>query len=247
MRSRHAVTFAAGVLVLPALFAGSAHAAGTTARGFGPITPKDSNWGGYVATSGGYTSISGSWTEPSVTCNSSNDLFAPWIGLDGDGSSTVEQTGVQADCSSGSPAYSAWYEMYPASPVYFKDPVSAGDVFKASVTSDGSGSYKIELSDTTKGWTENTTQQLSSAKNASAEAVIEDPSGSYPKFSKIDFTGVTVNGKPFAQSNPQKLDSGGYTETALNGGDFSIVPASSSAAWLRAHNRTGPRPAHIRY
>ena len=62
------------------------------------------NWGGYVSF-GSFTTATASWTEPSVTCNSTNDLFAPWVGIDGDGSSTVEQTGVATDCSSGRPVY----------------------------------------------------------------------------------------------------------------------------------------------
>src|SRR3954452_22827871 len=52
------------------------------------------NWGGYVATGATFTSVSATWTEPTATCNSGNDLYAPWVGIDGYSSSTVEQTGV---------------------------------------------------------------------------------------------------------------------------------------------------------
>ncbi|HEY3477702.1 MAG TPA: G1 family glutamic endopeptidase [Streptomyces sp.] len=183
----------------------------------------DSNWGGYVARGSNFTNVTGSWTMPHVTCNSSNDLYAPWIGIDGYGSQTVEQTGVQVDCSSGSPAYSGWYEMYPAAPRYFSNPVSAGDVFTASVVSNGGGSYTLKLSDTTKGWSKTTNARLS-ARNASAEAVIESPTGSYPSFSRQDFSGITVNGRSFSTYGPQAIDSGPYTETPLNGGSFSIIP-----------------------
>ena len=71
------------------------------------------NWSGAAKTGSGFTSVKSSWTEPSVTCNSTNDLMAPWVGIDGYGSSSVEQTGVATDCSSGHPVYQAWYEMYP--------------------------------------------------------------------------------------------------------------------------------------
>ncbi|WP_328462281.1 G1 family glutamic endopeptidase [Streptomyces sp. NBC_00448] len=182
----------------------------------------DSNWGGYIA-QGSFTSISGSWTMPQVTCNSSNDLYAPWIGIDGYGSQTVEQTGVQVDCSSGGPEYSGWYEMYPASPVYYNEPVDAGDVFTASVVDNGGGSYSLKLADTTKGWSK-TTQSSLNASDASAEAVIESPTGSYPSFNEQDFSGITVDGQSFDAYNPQAIDSGPYTETALNGGSFSIIP-----------------------
>src|SRR5690242_7982411 len=55
------------------------------------------NWGGMAATGSGFTSVSATWTEPSATCNSRNDLYAPWVGIDGYGTSTVEQTGVATD------------------------------------------------------------------------------------------------------------------------------------------------------
>lgn len=182
----------------------------------------DSNWGGYVARGSNFTSISGSWTMPNVVCTSSDDLYAPWIGIDGYGSRTVEQTGVQVDCSNGSPEYSGWYEMYPAAPRYFNEPVSAGDVFTASVVGSGS-SYSLKLSDTTKGWTKTARASLSAA-DASAEAVIESPTGSYPSFARQDFSAITVNGRSFDTYGPQAIDSGQYTETPLNGGSFSIVP-----------------------
>ncbi|MFJ9692601.1 G1 family glutamic endopeptidase [Kitasatospora sp. NPDC101183] len=181
-------------------------------------------WGGYVAQGSGFQSVTGSWTMPAVQCNTSSDLFAPWVGIDGYGSQTVEQTGVQADCSSGSPVYSAWYEMYPAPPQYFSDPVDAGDVFTASVVNSGGGSYTLQISDTTKGWSESTVQQLD-GQNVSAEAVIESPSQSYPSFNRLDFTNVTVNGQVFDAYNPQAINSGPYTETALSNGSFAIVPA----------------------
>ncbi|MEZ0064489.1 hypothetical protein ABIA32_000477 [Streptacidiphilus sp. MAP12-20] len=202
-------------------------------------------WGGYVAQGSGFQSISGSWTMPQVSCNTSNDLFAPWVGIDGYGSQTVEQTGVQVDCSSGAPVLSAWYEMYPASPVYWNDPVSTGDSFTGSVTTDGSGTYTIALTDNTAGWTEQTQQQLG-AQNVSAEAVIESPTGSYPSFSRLDFSGVTVNGQPFDGFSPQAIDSGQYTETALSNGSFAIVPASGAAAAASTH-ATASRPSTIRY
>jgi hypothetical protein len=182
----------------------------------------DSNWGGYVAQGSNFTSISGSWTMPDVTCDSSKDLYAPWIGIDGYGSQTVEQTGVQVDCSNGSPAYSGWYEMYPAAPQYFNEPVAAGDTFTASVSGSGT-SYSLKLSDTTKGWTK-TAQASLNADDASAEAVVESPTGSYPSFAEQDFSGITVNGQSFDTYGPQAIDSGQYTETPLNGGSFAIVP-----------------------
>ncbi len=188
------------------------------------------NWGGYAATGSGFTSISATWKQPAATCNSTDDLYAPWVGIDGYGSSTVEQTGVATDCSSGRPVNEPWYEMYPRSPVYLSTsshPVSAGDTIKASVVYAGSNKYTLTLSDSTKGWTYTTTQTLSS-RRVSAEVIIESPTGAYPNFGTISFTGATVNGNSFSAYSPTALDpsSGGVYEAhtgALSGGNFSIA------------------------
>ncbi|WP_042377538.1 G1 family glutamic endopeptidase [Streptacidiphilus melanogenes] len=183
------------------------------------------NWGGYAATGSGFTSVSASWTEAKATCNSTNDLYAPWVGIDGYGSSTVEQTGVATDCSSGSPVDQAWYEMYPANPVYLSTgsyPVSAGDHISASVTYAGSRKYTLKLTDSTRGWTYTTSKTLS-ASRASAEVIIESPTGAYPNFGTLSFTSATVNGASLGSSGPTALDpsSNGTTEartSALSGG-----------------------------
>lgn len=166
------------------------------------------NWGGYAATGSGFTSVSAAWTEANATCNSTNDLYAPWVGIDGYGSSTVEQTGVATDCSSGSPVHQAWYEMYPANPVYLSRssyPVSAGDHITASVTNSGGSTYTLKLTDSTRGWTYTTNKSLS-AQRASAEVIIESPTGAYPNFGTLNFTSATVNGSSLGSFGPVALD-----------------------------------------
>ena len=184
------------------------------------------NWSGAAATGSGFTSVKSSWTEPSVTCNSTNDLMAPWVGIDGYGSSSVEQTGVATDCSSGSPVYSAWYEMYPAAPVYYSNTVRAGDHINASVTRSGT-SYTLVISDTTQGWTKTTVKSGNDA-NSSAEVIIESPTGAYPKFGTVNFSGSTINGSNLANWSPTLMDAsnsnGQYEDhtSAVSGGSFSI-------------------------
>jgi hypothetical protein len=66
------------------------------------------NWSGYAVTGGRYTSVSASWTQPAVNCSVTPTGWSSfWVGLDGDTSNTVEQTGTEADCSSGPALYSA--------------------------------------------------------------------------------------------------------------------------------------------
>jgi hypothetical protein len=73
------------------------------------------NWAGYVA--GGsssdtqFSDVSGSWVQPSATCGSGQTYSAFWVGLggSGNGSSGLEQTGTQADCTAdGGTDYYAW-------------------------------------------------------------------------------------------------------------------------------------------
>ncbi|HWD07343.1 MAG TPA: G1 family glutamic endopeptidase [Amycolatopsis sp.] len=207
-RTRRIVAVAAAAAASLAAAAGVASAGAPTFGAFHGQNFSGGNWGGYVGF-GSFTTATAGWTEPSVTCNSSNDLFAPWVGIDGDGSSTVEQTGVATDCSSGAPVYQAWYEMYPAAPVYYSSseaPVSAGDKITATVTRSGTNSYKLDISDTSKGWSKTITKSLD-AKHSSAEAIIESPTDSYPSIpGGISFTGVEFDGKNLADTSPQALD-----------------------------------------
>lgn len=184
------------------------------------------NWSGYAASGGSYSSVTSSWTEPPVSCNSTDDLFAPWVGIDGFGTSTVEQTGVATDCSSGSPEYAGWYEMYPAAPVYYNNPVSAGDSITATVNRSGN-TYTLTLADSTQGWTRTTNQSLS-ASHATVEVIMESPTAAYPNFGTVNFSGSTVDGAPLSSAGPVALDAsnnGGFEDHtgALSGGNFSIT------------------------
>ena len=196
------------------------------------------NWSGYAATGGTYTSVSSSWTEPSVSCSSGNQYSSFWVGLDGDGSNSVEQTGSEADCAGSTPQYYSWYEMYPSAPVNFGDPVSPGDHFTGSVTYTGGSSFTLKLSDTTKGWSHTVNQSLSGAARASAEVIVEAPSsvsGVLPlaDFGTVNFSGSTVNGATLSSSNPTEItmvSRNGTQEdsiSALNGGAFSATWDSS--------------------
>ncbi|MBR7835424.1 hypothetical protein KDL01_19270 [Actinospica durhamensis] len=215
---------AATAVVAPAVPATAAAAQGASFR---PLhyNINGYNWGGYAATGSGFTSVAATWTEPAATCASTNDLYAPWVGLDGYGTSTVEQTGVATDCSSGSPVDEPWYEMYPANPVYLSlssYPVKTGDVISASVTY-ASSKFTLKLSDTTRGWTYSVSKSLSSAKRESAEVIIESPTGSYPNFGTLNFSSATVNGASLGSFSPVAMDpsSNGTYEaktSALSGG-----------------------------
>jgi hypothetical protein len=199
------------------------------------------NWSGYAATGGTYTSVSSSWVQPAVTCSGEDTYSSFWVGIDGDGTSSVEQTGTEADCSGGSPQYSAWYEMYPAYPVTYNDNVSPGDSMSASVTTDGQGNFTLTLTDNTAGWTETTDQSSSTAQDGSAEVIAEAPysNGVLPlsDFGTVDFSNSTVNGSALGNSSPDSIDlvsDGGVTEATTSGldgsgEDFSVTWQSTGS------------------
>jgi hypothetical protein len=156
------------------------------------------NWSGYAVTGSTFTTATASWTQNTITCTSgdgSTDM-SPWVGIDGYTSSTVEQTGSSGDCSGTTPDYYAWYEMYPRNVVVISKTVKPGDKFTATVTHTTGTSYKLMLKDITQGWTNTVTKSLS-AKDNSAEAVMEQAAPGLTKWTGTDpFTGFTVDGQP---------------------------------------------------
>ncbi|MGA5823160.1 G1 family glutamic endopeptidase [Kitasatospora sp. NPDC094028] len=193
-------------------------------HGGGLLHSSSGNWAGYAATGARFTSVSASWVQPAVSCSGGNTWSSFWVGLDGDGSNSVEQTGTEADCSNGSPVYSAWYEMYPQYPSNFSSTVRPGDHFTASVTTNGSGSFTLTLSDTTAGWSHTVNKSLKSAALASAEVIAEAPSSSsgvlpLSNFGSVSFSGATVNGRSLGGFNPDNITmaSGGTTKATTSG------------------------------
>jgi hypothetical protein len=154
------------------------------------------NWSGYADLSDTYQTVSGSWTEPKVTCtpssgggllglggSSSATYSSFWVGLDGYTSSSVEQTGTSADCTStGQPSYYAWYEMYPAGESDLSTteyPVSPGDVMTGMVTGNSPNSFTLTLIDgpvLTPKWKFSMNLSGNNLARSSAEWVAEAPS-----------------------------------------------------------------------
>jgi hypothetical protein len=236
MRRRWCIPVATLALVGGSVLAASAAAAATAAPRSGHVTMRSggtaahlttpltattrtkgtvtsTNWSGYAVHSGTYTSVSASWVEPTGHCPSSGSQYSSfWIGLDGYSSRSVEQTGSEVDCHSGTPKYYAWYEMYPKGSVNLHDPVKPGDQFTGSVTYDGSGKFTLKLTDTTQGWTATENKTLTTAKRSSAEVIIEAPcctatGGILPlaDFGTINLSSSQVDGSSIGSLNPTKI------------------------------------------
>jgi hypothetical protein len=153
-----------------------------------PVATSHGNWGGYDAESSTactFTSVTGQWVQPALACPTHDEgtLTAEfWVGLDGAGSATVEQTGIEAQCVWGPSGYhteyQAWYQMYPDPAVDFTNPdLQAGSLVKATVKYLENGEYSLNLAVTTKGRTLpplSTEQPCANVcENMSAEWVVE--------------------------------------------------------------------------
>jgi hypothetical protein len=236
---RRSVAAAAVLLSGLALVVAAPAASARPAVSHGPVHrlthASSSNWAGWDNTGSTYTSVSANWVQPAVTCARRETSYSSfWVGLDGDGSNSVEQTGSEADCSRGTPTYYSWYEFYPAYPVNYSNTVRPGDHFSASVTY-SAGKYTLVLTDSTQNWSHTTTGTAPSGLNASAEVIAEAPSsnrGVLPlaNFGTVSFTNATVNGAALGTvPTPQKINMVGntYTKAATsnltNNTNFSVT------------------------
>jgi hypothetical protein len=217
------------------------------------------NWAGYTSAGGAgtFTSVSASWAQPAVTCTATNTFSSFWVGLDGDGTNSVEQTGTEADCNGGAASYQGWFEMFPAAPVFFDNPVQPGDAMSASVVANGGGAFTLTLTDTTQDWTQQTSQSSNIAQLGSAEIIAEAPSSGngtvlpLSNFGTVNFTAATVDNTALGNENPGALTmvSGNNvteaTPSALTGGNAFSVTWNSDGTTVTATpapSDTAPAP-----
>jgi hypothetical protein len=163
------------------------------------------NWAGYSVHHDGtaFSDVQGDWVQPTASCSGNKTTLAAFfVGIDGaiSSSSSVEQTGTEADCSKGSPVYFAWYEMYPAPPVTISDcNVAASDAIHAEVQHGSGKSFTVTIN-------VNGTQCFSHAVNApvtpdlsTAEWIAEAPATGghfWPltDFTQADFSNASATG-----------------------------------------------------
>jgi hypothetical protein len=217
------VGIVAGLVAASAAAAGGSTHTVRAPRIRGASDSSSTNWSGYAVTGGTFTDVKGSWKEPSVSCptatattvhgkngdsgqngvkNAKPSRSQPsyssfWVGLDGDLSNTVEQTGTDSDCNGSTPQYYAWYEFYPAFPVNLPNPVQPGDAMTGEVSVTG-GNVTVTLSDATQGWSFTTTQPDKNYSLSSAEWIAEAPSSGHvlplADFGTVNFTAASATG-----------------------------------------------------
>jgi hypothetical protein len=210
-------------------------------RGARDGTVKSSAWSGYAVSGadGAFSSVSATWVQPAGTCTGGTALAGFWVGLDGFGNSTVEQTGDAIECHGKKASYFAWYELYPNPPVDYSNPVKPGDTLTASVTTNGDGDYTMTISDPGEDWSQSTTLSAD-GENATAEAIVEAPCCNakgnplpLADFGRVQFYRVMVNGAKIGTLSPTKIimaDSDGrYKDKVTN----LVHQENFSAIWLR--------------
>ena len=177
----------------------------------GALAPADVeetlNWAGQVQAGGQFSGVSGRWTVPTVAPSGTDLYTSTWIGIDGDGNSSLIQTGTEEDsgpdigpCSSH---YFAWVEILPA-PAFCIGAVSPGDVMSASInetsppTETAPATWEVSITDVTSG---NTASGATSydGPGASAEWITEAPEvngilSTLADFGTVNFSDLGVTG-----------------------------------------------------
>jgi hypothetical protein len=187
------------------------------------------NWFGYnqgTLEQGGklFNSITGDWTVPSASQHASgqDEYSSDWIGIGGGcvdagctvSDSTLIQTGTEQDVSSsGSPSYSAWWEVIPGPSLTISNmAVQPGDRMHASIAElvADSNLWTITIQDLTRNESYSTTVPYTST-HATAEWIEETPLilgtnagfAALPNLTSPAFDLATTNGQP-AQLKPSE-------------------------------------------
>jgi len=195
-------------------------------------TNRSSNWFGYnqgTLEQGHklFNSIAGNWTvvNPSQHTSGQAELSSDGIGIGGGcvdkgclvGDATLIQTGTEQDVSSsGTPSYSAWWEIIPApSLTIAKMKVGAGDHMHASIAEivPFSNVWKITIKDLSRGETYTTTVPYTSTHDT-AEWIEETPLllstnagfAALPNLTSPGFDLATTNGKPANLKSSEEID-----------------------------------------
>jgi hypothetical protein len=179
---------------------------GTPSTAEGAILSATSlNWGGYIARQSGarVVCVQARWTEPKLRCPTKGVRSeAIWVGIDGDNGATTTrpliQVGTAGECRGGVERHFAWHQVYPNQPYSrsFAAVIKPGDRMAASVVF-RKREFVLTVVDLTTGATSQVHERAPKAARASAEWIVEAPTGdcpghchqlTLPSFAPIRFT-----------------------------------------------------------
>jgi hypothetical protein len=186
-------------------------------RSLTQATSNSNNWTGFVlkGSKNNFTEIEGSFVVPSYSCPNDPEKFAEssiWIGLDGSGSPTVEQVGIDLNCyytkhGGWDKEINPWWEMYSAHDRQqtLTWGISPGDKISMKVWYNASNhQYGLYLKDATTGQQFTNYESCAtgiSCNNSSAEWIVERASYSGTKYPFVDFNPLTFTDAE-ASTNP---------------------------------------------
>lgn len=151
-------------------------------------TSCSTNWSGYVATGGknAFAQVQGDFVQPTVQsgCNS-NTYESTWVGLGGNTSSSLVQTGTAMNTRNGGRNYYAWYEYLSTSHpnpeiVFTKVTVRPGDRIHCYCSFQrANNKFNAYVANNTNGTSQSVIVNISSSEyydGTSAEFINERPS-----------------------------------------------------------------------
>jgi hypothetical protein len=190
---------------------------------------KSVNWSGYIALPRNghkFKSVSANFTVPAVNCTDSTNgtsgesSMSNWVGLDGYGDRTVEQTGEFAICAgTTAPTYYLFWENYPNPATTTVCCANPGDAIRVSATySSKTHLYHLFLDDYTVASTINVDVACATGsvcKNASAEVIGEALNGGPPGMNLAYFGQTSFVNASVTSSNGKSgsLNPGRYWKT----------------------------------
>lgn len=189
------------------------------------------------------------WTQPTVFCTQPNAEVSIWVGIDGNGTPTVEQAGTIAVCGEAAAplSYYAFWEMYEGPNSLGGQPfmVSPGDIIDASVTY-SEGVFEMVLTDITSGRNLSVKRRCGidvECKRGTAEWIVERPgSGKYPlaNYGRVQFADLrfTSSSEDFLLADSEMVQSGTTLSTCQLVVPPTLLPAQGhdtiDCTWVAA-------------
>ncbi|KAF8342490.1 peptidase A4 family-domain-containing protein [Amanita rubescens] len=136
------------------------------------------NWAGSIqnSTQGTFTTVTGTFVVP--TPSAPEGFSAIWVGISGFTcqSGALLQTGIQMNLANDDVSYQAWYEWYPAGPIFFDNiAINSGDQVRLTVMATSTTTGNVFIENMSNNQT--VQQELSSTFplcQESAEWIVED-------------------------------------------------------------------------
>jgi hypothetical protein len=178
-----------------------------------PLGPGSSHsstaWSGYCVTGGPFKRVTATWIQPHLRTppGQGQQSVSIWVGIDGQGSDTAEQIGVEGRAwnweadDQGTQCVPSWQMHAGRSHTVTSGGeamlVNPGDRLTATVAHIARHTFRLTLIDATQGERFSTVQVSRQAEDGSAEIIVERPKGQefgFADFSPVQFSACGLDG-----------------------------------------------------